>query len=144
MRYFAELCSTVLTKNYCYMETQIIELEKKYWRGMEDHDYETVKNLTRFPCIVAGKNGVRSVDEPQFKAMFESGAGAQYKVIDISGVASQIIDETAVIAYEIEIGVRDSQPMKCACTSTWIKQDDGWRCALHSETELQHNKADSK
>jgi len=37
------------------MELQIIELEKKYWQGMENHDYETVKNLTHFPCIIAGK-----------------------------------------------------------------------------------------
>jgi hypothetical protein len=34
------------------METQVIELEKKYWQGMENHDYEMVKKLTRFPCII--------------------------------------------------------------------------------------------
>lgn len=27
------------------MEMQIIEL-KKYWKGMENHDYDLVKNLT--------------------------------------------------------------------------------------------------
>lgn len=30
------------------METQIIELEKKYWQGMENHDYETVKKSYSF------------------------------------------------------------------------------------------------
>lgn len=61
------------------METQIIELEKKYWQGMENHDYETVKNLTLFPCIIAGKNGVQSIDESKFKKMFESGDGKKNK-----------------------------------------------------------------
>ena len=63
------------------METQIIELEKKYWQGMENHDYETVKQLTYFPCIIAGKNGVQSVDEAKFKKMFESGEGDKIKVL---------------------------------------------------------------
>jgi hypothetical protein len=121
------------------METQILELEKKYWQGMENHDYETVRNLTHFPCIVAGKNGVQSVDEPTFKKMFESGSGAKYKVLDITGVESQMInDNTAVIGYLIDIQTENGQePMHCACTSTWLKENDNWVCALHTESELE-------
>ena len=122
------------------METQIIELEKKYWQGMENHDYETVKNLTQFPCIIAGKNGVQSVNEANFKKMFESGDGNKIKVLSISDVESQLIAEnTAIIAYQIELGMTDDKqkaPMKCACTSTWIKQNNNWVCALHTEAEL--------
>jgi len=122
------------------METQIIELEKKYWQGMENHDYETVKRLTHFPCIIAGKTGVRSVDEATFKKMFESGDGDKIKVLNISNVEAQTLDEnTAVIAYIIELGIADDQqkaPMKCACTSTWIKENNNWVCALHTEAEL--------
>ena len=122
------------------METQIIELEKKYWQGMENHDYETVKKLTHFPCIIAGKTGVRSVDEATFKKMFESGDGNKIKVLNISNVEAQTLDEnTAVIAYIIELGIVDDQqkaPMKCACTSTWIKENNNWVCALHTEAEL--------
>lgn len=121
------------------METQIIELEKKYWQGMENHDYETVKKLTRFPCIIAGKNGVQSVDEPSFKKMFESGDGNKIKVLNISNVESQLIETTAIIAYTIELGMSDDKqksPMKCACTSTWIKENNNWVCVLHTEAEL--------
>jgi len=122
------------------METQIIELEKKYWQGMENHDYETVRNLTRFPCIIAGKTGVRSVDEETFKKMFESGDGAKIKVVDLSNVEAQTLDDnSAVIAYIIELGIIDDKqkaPMKCACTSTWIKENNNWVCALHTEAEL--------
>lgn len=121
------------------METQIIELEKKYWQGMENHDYETVKKLTRFPCIIAGKNGVQSVDEPSFKKMFESGDGNKIKVLNISNVESQLIETTAIIAYTIELGMSDDKqksPMKCACTSTWIKENNNWVCVLHTEVEL--------
>lgn len=33
---------------------------------MENHAYSIVKELTRFPCIVAGKDGVRAVEEAAF------------------------------------------------------------------------------
>ncbi|AWK05758.1 DUF4440 domain-containing protein [Flavobacterium crocinum] len=120
------------------METEIIELEKKYWQGMENHEYETVKNLTYFPCIVAGKNGVHSVDEASFKKMFESGDGDKIKVLGFSNVKSQLLTrETAITAYIIELlDVKQNKPMKCACTSTWIKENKQWFCVLHTEAEL--------
>ena len=122
------------------METQFIDLEKKYWHGMETHDYETVKNLTRFPCLIAGKDGVRSVDEGTFEKMFKSGEGDKIKVVNFSDIETQMIgSDGAVIAYVIELSVIDDQqkpPVKCACTSTWVKEDTKWVCALHTETEL--------
>jgi len=122
------------------MKTQIIELEKRYWQGMENHDYETVKNLTRFPCIIAGKSGVSSIDEPDFKKMFESGDGAKIKVLNFSDIETQVAGENAaVIAYLIELAMVDDDqkaPEICACTSTWIKENNNWVCALHTETEL--------
>ena len=121
------------------MEKQIIELEKKYWQGMENHDYETVKSLTHFPCIIAGKTGLQSVDEATFKKMFESADGNKIKVLNISDVEAQLLAEnTAVTAYQIELEmVNDKQKsLKFACTSTWIKENNNWICALHTETEL--------
>ena len=122
------------------METQIIELEKKYWQGMENHDYETVKNLTHFPCIIAGKNGVQSVDEANFKKMFESGDGDKIKVLNFSDVETQlIVENAAVIAYQIELGIANDKQkasMKCACTSTWTIENNNWVCVLHTEVEL--------
>jgi len=122
------------------MEMEIMELEKKYWQGMENHDYETVKNLTHFPCIIAGKTGLQSVDEATFKKMFESANGSKIKVVNISNVETQLLAEsTAVTAYHIELEMADDKqksPLKCACTSTWIKENNNWVCALHTETEL--------
>ncbi len=106
------------------METEIFNLEKKYWQGMEDHQYETVKNLTHFPCIIAGRNGVQSVDEPSFKKMFESGEGSKIKVLGYLDVISQLpTQQTAVTAYVIELlDTKENKSVKCSCTSTWIKE----------------------
>ena len=122
------------------METQIMELEKKYWQGMENHDYETVRNLTHFPCVVAGKTGLQSVDEATFKKMFESAAGNKIKVLNISDVEMQLLAENiAITAYQIELEMPDDNQIssvKCVCTSTWIKENNNWVCAMHTETEL--------
>jgi len=122
------------------METQIIELEKEYWQAMENRDFATIKRLTRFPCIVAGKNGIRQVDEATFKAMFDSSENMQLKVIEISSPEAQVIQEqTGIIAYPITVEylVGDEKTIfNCVCTSTWVKEDDHWVCAMHTETEL--------
>lgn len=122
------------------METQILELEKKYWGAMSNRDYETVKSLTHFPCIIAGQNGVQSVDESSFKSMFDSGKDKQLKVLNISHEQIQVMDNSAVIAYVIELqytadGKQSSD--KCACTSTWVKENNSWVCILHTESEIK-------
>ena len=122
------------------MENQILDLENRYWKAMENRDFDTVKSLTHFPCLVAGKDGVRSVDEPSFKKMFDSGAGSQLKVLNISEAESEIIGgATAIIAYIVELayGTKDQKSSgKCACTSTWVKENENWICAMHTESEL--------
>lgn len=110
---------------------------------MENHDYETVKNLTKFPCIIAGRNGVQSVDQNKFKEMFESGNGDKIKVLNITDIQLQrIAENTGIIAYLIEFGIADDNqkaPVKCACTSTWIKENNNWVCAMHTETEYKNS-----
>ncbi len=117
------------------MENDILRLEKPYWEGMSAHDYETVKDLTKFPCIVAGKNGVMSVDEPDFKKMFEQGDGKKLKVKGISDEQIQTGNDHAMIGYLIELDY-DGNTMQCACTSTWIKDGGKWLCAMHTESDL--------
>ncbi|WP_294966076.1 nuclear transport factor 2 family protein [uncultured Flavobacterium sp.] len=123
------------------MEGQIIELEKKYWQGVENNDYETVKNLTLFSCIVAGKNGVQSISEAEFKNMFDSGQTNKIKVLDIYAVKEKLIAEnTAVVGYHLDFEIVDDvqkAPIKCVCTSTWIRENNKWACVMHTETELE-------
>lgn len=118
------------------MKTEISKLEKKYWDAMTGRDYETVRDLTKFPCIVAGKQGVMSVDEPTYKKMFEQGSGKKMKVNNISDEQIETGEDHALIAYLIELDY-DGKAMKCACTSTWIKESQKWRCAMHTETDLE-------
>lgn len=123
------------------MDNQIFELEKKYWDAMASHDYNTVKSLTHFPCIIAGQDGVRSVDEASFKKMFDSGKGKQLKVLNMGNEEVQVMNDHANIAYliEVEYSVNGKQsPAKCACASTWMKENNRWVCCLHTESPLKN------
>ncbi|MNR48510.1 hypothetical protein D3C85_1677550 [compost metagenome] len=71
--------------------------------------------------------------------MFESADGNKIKVLNISDVETQLLTEnTAITAYQIELEMADDKQksLKCVCTSTWIKENNNWVCALHTETEL--------
>lgn len=49
-------------------------------------------------------------------------------------------DEVAVIAYKVhQTGDMKSKPMdmKCADSTTWVRDGQSWKCALHTETMLQ-------
>lgn len=116
------------------MKDNIINLEKKYWDAMANKDFETVKSLTKFPCIVAGRNGVMSVDEAAYEKMFNSNDKAM-EVKSISDEQVQTGEDHAMLAYLIDLSY-DSTSMKCACTSTWIKENGDWKCAMHTESDL--------
>lgn len=116
------------------MKDNIIDLEKKYWDAMANKDFETVKSLTKFPCIVAGRNGVMSVDASAYEKMFNSN-NRSMEVKSISDEQVQTGEDHAMLAYLIELSY-DGVSMKCACTSTWIKENNDWKCAMHTESDL--------
>ncbi|WP_442795580.1 nuclear transport factor 2 family protein [Pelobium manganitolerans] len=118
------------------MKEEILNLEKKYWEAMAAHDYETVRSLTRFPCIVAGKHGVMSVDQPEYQKMFEQGKERKMKVGKISEEQIDTGEGYALIAYKIELDY-NGKMMQCACTSTWLEIRGNWLCAMHTETDLE-------
>lgn len=103
---------------------------------MSNKDFDTIRSLTKFPCIVAGKQGVMSVDEQSFKKMFEQGSNTKMKVKGFSDEQVQTGEDHGMIGYLIELDY-DGKVMKCACTSTWIKENGNWVCAMHTESDLE-------
>lgn len=122
------------------MKNEILTIERKYWEAMANHDFETVKELTFFPCIVASNQGVRNMDEDSFAQNFAQAKDMQMNIIDISQEEVSVIsDDYVVLGYVIELEhTMDGQMKrsKCACTSAWARVNGSWKCPLHSETEL--------
>lgn len=121
------------------VERDIVELEKRYWQAMKDNDVTTALQLTDFPCIVSGPQGVGRIDEQTFMSMMRN---PSYSIQDVELKDAQVRmlnDDVAVVAYKAHEKLTvEGKPMTLDVTdsSTWIKRDGRWVCALHSESIL--------
>jgi uncharacterized protein (TIGR02246 family) len=119
------------------VERQLVELERRYWQALKDKDVEAAIELTDEPCIVAGAQGVGSIDHAKYAAMMDN---ATWTLVDfeLRDVQARLLgDDTAIVAYTVheELTV-DGAPLSfdAADTSTWVRRDGRWLCALHTES----------
>jgi uncharacterized protein (TIGR02246 family) len=118
-------------------QTELVDLEKKYWQALQDEDIDTALELTDDPCIVAGAQGVGTINHQAFRGMMQ---GATWKVerFELRDVQVRLLsDDVAIVAYEVheELTV-DGEPvaLDAADASTWVRRNGQWRCALHTES----------
>lgn len=115
---------------------ELVELERQFWQALKDKDTNAAVRLTDEPCIVTGAQGVESIDHNTFRGMME---GANWVLEDFSfenTTARLLSDDVAIVAYKVkEKLLVDGKPLtlEAADTSTWIRRDGQWRCAMHTE-----------
>lgn len=121
------------------IEDEIITLETAYWDAMQSDDLEASLALTFEPCIVTGAQGAATLDHAAMRKMYEKKTWA-LKDYTIDNMQVQAIaNDVAVLGYTIKLDMDvEGKPttMNCAESSTWIKQDGKWLCALHSESPI--------
>jgi uncharacterized protein (TIGR02246 family) len=117
---------------------ELIGLEKRYWQAIKDNDFETALSLTDDPCIVTGPQGMASIDRNKFRDMMQA---ANYTIDDVyigPDVEMKLLgDDTAVLAYNVHERLTvdgKSVTLDAADSSTWVRRDGKWLCALHTES----------
>ena len=117
-------------------EKELLELEKRFWQALKAQDVSTAIDLTDFPCIVTGPQGIGRVDRSQFEKMMTE-SRYTIKSVDLEDVEVRLLkDDVAVVAYKVHEAVNvdgESIDLHAADSSTWIRRDGRWRCAQHSE-----------
>jgi hypothetical protein len=120
------------------IDTEILDLERRYWRAMRERDVRTAVALTDFPCLIAGASGVRSVDQASYEKMLTGGSWRVHDFeIEDGAEVRQLTDDVAVIVYGVGADMTDEgKPVKLHAfdSSVWVRRGDGWRCAMHSES----------
>jgi len=116
---------------------ELLDLETQFWNSMKNKDIDAALRLTYEPCIVAGAQGVSSIDKQTFAKLMATGAWTLHD-FDIHDVqVQQLNEEVAVIGYKVheELTV-DGKPitLDAADASTWVKKNGRWLCALHTES----------
>jgi Domain of unknown function (DUF4440) len=119
------------------LEAELIDLEKKYWRAIKDQDLDTLSDLTDFPVVVTGAQGVGVIDKPTFDSMVKASNWTLNEYELDEPVVRLINDDVAVLAYKVrEIMTVDGEPVAIGAvnTSTWMRRNGNWVCALHTES----------
>jgi hypothetical protein len=122
------------------IETDLLQLEKRYWQAIKDRDLETARSLTDFPCLVAGKHGTRLVDEETYGEMMssESMKLRDFAIAEDANVRF-LSEDVAVVAYRVREDMLldgTETTLDAADTSTWVRREGAWRCAAHTEALL--------
>jgi ketosteroid isomerase-like protein len=122
------------------VEQELLELEKQYWQAIKDKDANAAMRLSDDPCIVAGGQGVGRIDRQTLAGMLTAAPYTLHDFTVSDDVHVRLLrDDVAILAYKVheELTV-DGKPVSldAADSSTWVRRDGSWVCALHTEAVL--------
>jgi uncharacterized protein (TIGR02246 family) len=118
------------------IEAQLTDLEKQYWTAIRDRDVQAAMRLTDDPCIVTTAQGVGRIAREAFAGMLQAGGWTLHE-FTFSDMQVRILSEgVAIVAYRVkELMTVDGKSitLDAADSSTWVRRDGQWMCALHTE-----------
>ena len=117
----------------------IERLEKDFWQTMVDKDADKAAAMIADPSLVTGPSGTIRMDPQLYKEMTEQGDWEldEFEFSDVEVIFPN--EDTGIIAYKVhQTGSMKGERMdlNCADSSTWVREDGEWKCALHTETIL--------
>jgi uncharacterized protein (TIGR02246 family) len=122
------------------IEKELIELEKQYWQALKDKDVEAMLRLTDDRCIVTGSQGVGRFDRETLASMVKEAPWSMRDFQVKDGAEVQMLrEDLAVVAYRVreELDVAgEPVTLEAADTSSWVRRDGRWVCAVHTEALL--------
>jgi uncharacterized protein (TIGR02246 family) len=118
-------------------ETELLRLEDRYWRAIQERDVDKALEMTDDPCLVAGASGVARVGREAFVEIMK---GARYtlhafelKKTDVRFLS----DDVALVVYEVHEDLTVSGEkvnLDASDASVWVRREGRWLCALHTES----------
>ena len=117
----------------------IERLEKAFWQSMVDKDADKAATMIADDSLVVGPEGAMRIGPEEYKRMTEEGQWEldRFELSDVNVVFPN--EDTGIIAYKVhQTGTMRGQEMdlNCADSSTWVRDGNDWKCALHTETIL--------
>lgn len=119
----------------------IIDLETKFWQAIVDSDTEAAVSLLTGKSVVTGAQGLGLLSKDDYRRM-ASEAGDRYVLksfkfgdVKVTFPAADV----AVIAYKVDMDMDvegEALKLEAADTTTWVKKDNDWLAAAHTEALL--------
>ena len=119
----------------------LVDLETKFWQSMVDHETDVALNLLCDPALMVSSHGAMKFDHDAYRQMADQGS-MEIKSFELNDM--QVVfpnDSTAVLSYRVKQalaprGKQATTEQEMNDTSTWVQTDQGWRCAMHTETPM--------
>ena len=117
----------------------IERIEKAFWQSMVDKDADKAATMIADDSLVVGPEGAMRIGPEEYKRMTEEGQWEldRFELSDVNVVFPN--EDTGIIVYKVhQTGTMRGQEMdlNCADSSTWVRDVDGWKCAIHTETVI--------
>lgn len=119
----------------------IIALEKKFWQSMVDDDTDTATGLLCEPSLMVSAHGAIKFDRAGYRKMAEQGSQVvtSFELSDVDVVFPN--DATAIVTYKVKQGIAPRGTSTSAVqemndSSTWVRANGQWQCAMHTETPI--------
>jgi ketosteroid isomerase-like protein len=118
----------------------IEELENRFWQSLVDNDADTATDLLMEPALMVSAHGAMKFDHAGYRHMAEKGPRVLtgFELSDMQVVFPS--ETTAIATYHVRqrVAQRGSEDradvQEMNDTSTWVKEDGSWKCAMHTET----------
>jgi hypothetical protein len=115
-------------------------LEDRYWQSLLERDVDTMVALTHEPCLVAGAQGVATLDRAAMRRMMTEQSTWELLAYELKDLHVHLVDgHTGLVGYIVweKLAVEGKElELEAAETSVWVQRDGHWTCALHSESLL--------
>lgn len=121
------------------LHAEITRLENQFFQAMQDQDADAAARLTDEPCIITGAQGVARIDKKTMAGMMKNASWKLKRFEITDSKVERVSDDVAVIGYKVrEDLIVDGKPltMEAADSSTWVRKNGGWVCAMHTEALL--------
>lgn len=118
-------------------EQEILSLERDFWKTMAGGEHRKSASLLAGRAVMVSGMGTMSFTPDEYVKMAESG---RFKITDWSFSDESVIFPTAdsaVCSYRVEQTVEQdgkSETTTNVDSSVWLRDGDGWKCILHTET----------
>ncbi len=121
--------------------SDLIALERRFWKALVDEDVEEATSLLDEPALMVSPHGAMQFDHDGYKRMAEQGSMVvkSYELADMNVVFPT--EETAVLTYQVrqalaQRGQTTETVQQMADSSVWTRKNGRWLCVMHTETPV--------
>jgi hypothetical protein len=120
-------------------DKDLIALEQRFWQTMVTGETDVALDMLAEPAGMVSSHGAMQFDHAGYRKMAEND---DYKLVSYELSDFDVLRPTgdvAIVTYQVvqTTKIKDHNESARMCdSSTWVRRDGKWICALHTETPM--------